>query len=215
MKKIIFSPRYRIIYADPPWKFLGWNNKSGKKSAAKHYECQDLEWIKNLPVKELADDDCILFLWVTYPTLEISFEVLKSWGFRYATCGFTWVKSTKNNKWHYGLGYWTRANPEICLICVKGHPKRIDKSIPNLVISQVREHSRKPDELRDLIVKLCGNLPRIELFARQKVDGWDCWGNEVKSDIELNSEVSNPKKPSWVSAKRFMINKSTGGKNGR
>lgn len=100
------NKKYKIIYADPPWKFIGWSiNKSGKKSPARHYECQDLDWIKNLPIKELADEDCILFLWVTYPTLEISFEVLKGWGFKYATCGFTWAKTTKNNKYHFGLGY--------------------------------------------------------------------------------------------------------------
>uniref|UniRef100_A0A6M3X7I5 Putative methyltransferase n=2 Tax=viral metagenome TaxID=1070528 RepID=A0A6M3X7I5_9ZZZZ len=172
--------KYNIILADPPWKFIGWSiNKSGKKSPANHYECQDLDWIKSLPINKLADKDCILFLWATYPTLEISFEVIKEWGFKYATCGFTWIKTTKNNKWHFGLGYWTRANPEICLIGVKGHPKRIDKSIPNLIVSRVMEHSKKPDEVRSRIVQLIGNLPRIELFAREQVDGWDALGNEV------------------------------------
>lgn len=174
------TKKYQIIYADPPWKFIKWNiNKSGHKSASQHYECQDLEWIMNLPIKNISDKNCILFLWTTYPCLEISFEVIKSWGFKYATCGFTWIKNSKNNKWHYGLGYWTRANPELCLIGVKGHPKRINKSIPNLIISKVREHSRKPDEIRNRIVQLCGNLPRIELFARQKTVGWDIWGNEM------------------------------------
>lgn len=178
--------KYQIIYADPPWKFIGWSvNKSGKKSPAQHYDCQDLDWIKKLPVNDLADENCVLFIWVTYPTLEISFDVLKSWGFKYATVGFTWAKTTKNNKYHFGLGYWTRANPEICLIATKGHPKRISKSVRNLVVSQVREHSRKPDEIRDMIIELCGDIPRIELFARQKTEGWDVWGNEVESDISL------------------------------
>lgn len=75
------------------------------------------------------------------------------------------------------------------MIATRGHPKRIDKSIPNLIVSQVREHSRKPDEIRDRIVKLCGDLPRIELFARQKVEGWDAWGNEVESDIILKEQI--------------------------
>lgn len=177
--------KYKIIYADPPWKFIGWSvNKSGKKSPSQHYEVQDLKWIKELPIKKLADKDCILFLWVTYPTLEISFDVLKAWGFNYSTLGFTWIKTTKNNKFHYGLGYWTRANPEICLIGTRGHPKRITKSISNLIVSKVREHSRKPDEVRKRIVQLMGDLPRIELFARQRFEGWDVWGNESPNEIQ-------------------------------
>ena len=174
------NKKYNIIYADPPWKFIGWNkNKSGKKSPSQHYECQDLEWIKNLPIQSISDDDCILFLWVTYPTLHISFDVIKSWGFDFSTVGFTWVKTTKNNKYFFGLGYSTRAKPEICLIARKGKPKRISKKVPNLIVDQIREHSRKPDCVRDRIVELCGDLPRIELFAREKTKGWDVWGNEV------------------------------------
>ena len=174
------NKKYQIIYADPPWKFIGWNvNKPGKKSPSQHYDCQDLEWIKNLPIQSIADDNCILFLWVTYPILEISFDVIKSWGFKYATVGFTWVKTTKNNKYFFGLGYWTRANPEICLIAKKGTIKRLSKKIPNLTVDQIREHSRKPDITRKNIIELVGDLPRIELFARQKTEGWDCWGNEV------------------------------------
>ena len=169
------NKKYNIIYADPPWKI--W--VGGKKSPSQHYECQDLDWIKNLPIQSISDDDCILFLWVTYPTLHTSFDVIKSWGFEFATVGFTWVKTTKNNKYFFGLGYWTRANPEICLIARKGKPKRISKKVPNLIVDQIREHSRKPDCVRNRIVELCGDLPRIELFARQKTDGWDYWGNEV------------------------------------
>jgi N6-adenosine-specific RNA methylase IME4 len=179
----VLNRKYKIIYADPPWEFVGWSkNKSGKKSPARHYKCQDLEWIKSLPISKIADKNCVLFLWVTYPTLQVSFEVIKSWGFKYATCGFTWIKSTKNGNWHYGLGYWTRANPELCLIATKGHPKRVDKSIPNLVISRVGEHSRKPAEVRYRILKLMGDLPRIELFAREKYLGWDAWGDEVPKE---------------------------------
>lgn len=178
--------KYKIIYADPPWKFIGWNvNQSGKHSPSQHYECQDLDWIKNLPINKLADEDCALFMWVTYPTLEVCFEVLKAWGFKYSTVGFTWAKLNKKGKgYFYGLGYWTRANPEICIIATKGHPKRINKSIPNLVVSKLREHSRKPDEVRENIVKLCGDLPRIELFARQRFEGWDVWGNEAPKDVQ-------------------------------
>ena len=143
------------------------------------------EAIYNLPVQDLSAKDCVLFLWATYPKLPEAIKTLQCWGFRYSSVAFTWIKTTKNDKWHFGLGYWTRANPEICLIATKGHPKRINKTIPNLIVSRVREHSRKPDEVREKICALLGDLPRIELFARESVKGWDCWGNEVKSDIEL------------------------------
>ena len=182
--------KYQIIYADPPWKFIGWSvNNSGRKAPSRHYVVQDLDWIKSLPIVSIADSNCVLFLWVTYPTLEVAFEVLKSWGFSYSTVAFTWVKSTVNNKWHFGLGYWTRANPEICLLASKGHPKRVGKGVPNLVISQVREHSRKPDEVRDRIVQLLGDLPRIELFAREETKGWDSIGYDLDGlDIRQSLE---------------------------
>ena len=177
--------KYNIIYADPAWRFIGWakhtkdGKKRGDKSPSNHYKVQSLDWIKNLPVNDLADKNCLLFMWATYPILEKSFEVIKSWGFEYSTVGFTWVKTTKNNKYFFGLGYYTRANPEICLIARKGKPKRISKKVPNLVVDQIREHSRKPDCVRDRIVELCGDLPRIELFARQRTEGWDSWGIEI------------------------------------
>jgi N6-adenosine-specific RNA methylase IME4 len=137
------------------------------------------EEIKNLPVKNIAADNAHLYMWVTNQYLLEAKEVIKAWGFKYSTVGFTWVKTTKNNKYFFGLGYWTRANPEICLIAKKGSIKRLSKKIPNLIVDQIREHSRKPDITRTNIVELCGDLPRIELFARQRVDGWDNWGNQV------------------------------------
>ena len=185
--------KYNIIYADPPWKFVGWNvNKSGKKSPSQHYECQDLDWIKNLSVKNIADKDCILFMWTTFPVLEKSFEVIKSWGFNYSTCGFVWVKTNKRTNVNqtsffptdsfdsfWGLGYWTRSNVELCLIAKKGSIKRQTRSIHQLIYEPVREHSRKPDCARDRIVELCGDLPRIELFARTRCKGWDSYGDEL------------------------------------
>ena len=114
-----------------------------------------------------------------------AFEVIKSWGFTYKTVAFTWVKTTVNNKYHFGGGNWTRTNPEQCLLATKGKIKRISASVRNLCASKIREHSKKPDEIRYRITELVGTLPRIELFARQKTEGWDVWGNEVKSDIEL------------------------------
>lgn len=170
--------KYKVIYADPPWSYNVWSGKG--KTAANHYDCMKKEDISNLPVGNLADKDCILFLWVTFPCLREGLEVMKEWGFEYKTCGFVWVKKNKkSDSWFWGLGYWTRANAEICLIGTKGKPDRKSRSVHQVVDSRIREHSRKPDEVRDRIVQLCGDVPRIELFARQSVDGWDCWGNEV------------------------------------
>ena len=174
------NKKYDIIYADPPWQVdAGWDKTYGKSQPLK-YPTMDLQEIKNLPVKDISSENCILFMWVTYPLLEKGLEVIKSWGFIYKTCGFCWVKKNKkSDSLFWGLGYWTRANQEICLLATKGKPKRFSKLVHQVVYEPIREHSRKPDCIRDRIVELCGDLPRIELFARQKIDGWDCWGNEV------------------------------------
>ena len=121
-----------------------------------------------------------MFVIVTEPFLKDCFDVIKSWGFNYKTCGFCWVKKTKNGKNHLGMGHYTRGNAELCLIGIKGKKMQFKtRSLSQIVESQIREHSRKPDEVRNKIVELCGDLPRIELFARQTCEGWDCWGNEV------------------------------------
>ena len=183
MKVDIFNTdkKYNIIYADPPWKFKYYSKKGEKeKSAQRHYSCMNLDDIKQLPIENLCEKDAILFLWVTFPFLEKCFEVIKAWGFEYKTCGFTWVKrNKKSDSFFWGCGHWTRANAELCLIATKGNPKRVCASVHQVCDARVREHSRKPDEVREGIVKLMGDLPRIELFARQYANGWDCWGNEV------------------------------------
>lgn len=174
--------KYNIIYADPPWMFNFANRNL--KNKAHLYQTMKPGDIIGLPIKEISDKDCVLFLWVMNSEIPLALEVIKSWGFKYKTVAFTWVK-TRKNKYHFGGGNWTRSNPELCLLATKGKPKRISASIRNLCISSLREHSRKPDEIRDSIIKLCGDLPRIELFARVKTPGWDVWGNEVESDIDL------------------------------
>jgi N6-adenosine-specific RNA methylase IME4 len=146
------------------------------------------EEICNMAVQPLCAPDCILFLWATYPMLPEAFKVIAAWGFAFKTVGFTWVKQSPSGRgFTFGLGYWTRANPEICLIATKGSPKRKRFDIPNLLLSPRREHSRKPDEARERIVALCGDLPRLELFARERPKGWKVWGNEVKCDVEIGS----------------------------
>ena len=140
-----------------------------------------------LPVRELADTDCTLFLWGTFPTLPDAFEVIKAWGFQYKTVAFCWVKrNSKSAGWFFGMGNWTRANAEICLLATKGNPKRMSADVrPQLIVTPREEHSKKPDETRDRIVRLMGDLPRVELFARQTAPGWEVWGNQVDSTITM------------------------------
>ena len=173
------NKKYKIIYADPPWDSNGQFTRDKNKGNLQHYPLMNIESIKNLPIRDISDEDCILFLWVVDTQLQDALDTIVSWGFTYKTVGFTWVKETKNKKDHFGVGMWTRKNPEMCLIATKGSPKRISASVRQLQRYSIREHSRKPDEIRDKIVELVGDIPRIELFARQKFEGWDCWGNEV------------------------------------
>ena len=170
---------YSIIYADPPWSYRD-KALAGNRGASCKYDVMSINDIKSLPVNNISEKDCVLFMWVTMPKLDECLGVIDSWGFVYKTCAFTWVKTNKKSGTPFmGMGSWTRANAELCLIATKGKPKRINASVRQIQTYPIREHSRKPDEIRDEIVKLCGDLPRIELFARQRHDGWDCWGNEV------------------------------------
>ena len=174
--------RYQIIYADPPW------NKGAvtrRKNKPPHYSLMSLEEIKILPIKRIVRENCILFLWVIDTQLFDGLEVISSWGFVYKTVGFTWIKKTKKDKDSFGMGSWTRKNPEMCLIATKGKPKRINAGVRQLQYHLIREHSQKPDEIKNEIIRLVGDLPRIELFAREKTEGWDVWSNEVESDIIL------------------------------
>ena len=180
--------KYNIIYADPPWKY---NSRANHKTrfrggAEGHYKLMSMEEIKALPIKELADENCVLFLWVTFPYLKEQIKLFDYWGFDYKTLGFSWIKlNKKNKKPFFGVGFYAKSNCEVCLMGIKGKMKPISNKVSSCVISERREHSRKPDEVREKIVELFGDIPRIELFARQKVDGWDTWGDEVECDIDL------------------------------
>lgn len=172
--------KYKIIYADPPWQYRVYSKKGQGRSAENHYHTMNIKDIMALPVDKIADKDCILFLWITFPCLKEGIEVMERWGFKYKTCGFNWVKrNKKKNTYFMGLGFWTRSNSEVCLIGTKGQPKRVSKSVPQICEARIMEHSRKPAEIRERIVELCGELPRIELFARDKVKGWDSLGDEM------------------------------------
>jgi N6-adenosine-specific RNA methylase IME4 len=170
---------YDVIYADPAWYFKTYSKKGIGRSPEQHYSCMSINDICNLPVDTISKPNCVLFLWAIDSMLPQAFKVIESWGFIYKTVAFTWAKKNKKSESFFtGLGYWTRANPEMCLLATRGKPKRISKSVRQLVIDIRREHSRKPDRIRDDIVELCGDVSRIELFARQRAKGWDSWGNE-------------------------------------
>ena len=178
--------KFNIIYADPPWTFKTYSAKGKiQTSAENHYQTQSLDWIKNLKVRSIAADDCVLFLWATMPCLPDALEVIKAWSFTYKTCGFTWIKKNKKaDSLFWGCGFWTRSNSEIRLIATKEKPQRLSRAVHQVVLSKIEGHSKKPDEVRDRIVKLCGDVPRVELFARQKIDGWSAWGDELNPTIE-------------------------------
>ncbi len=182
--------KYNIIYADPPWSF-NFRKRKGLSDIAKSrlYETMDDKRIIALPVSDIAADEAVLFLWIMNSKLPLALDVIKAWGFKYKTVAFIWVKTTINNKYCFGGGNWTRSNPELCLLATKGKPKRKSASVRELVVSKRREHSRKPDEIRDAIIELCGDLPRLELFAREKCKGWDVWGNEVHCDVDLSPKT--------------------------
>lgn len=122
------------------------------------------------------------------PKLNECFDVIKAWGFEYKTVAFTWVKRNKKSpSWFWGMGRWTRANGELCLMATKGKPKRISASVSQIIDTPIEAHSKKPDIVRTKIVELLGDLPRLELFAREKKEGWDVWGNEIENSIELST----------------------------
>lgn len=178
--------KYQIILADPPWAYRVWSKKGAGRCAESHYPTMTMEGIRSLPVKTLADKNCILFLWVTFPTIREAFTVIDAWGFQYKTVAFVWVKQNKkSDSLFWGMGYWTRANAEICLLATKGNPKRLSAAVHQIISAPVEQHSKKPDVVREKIVTLAGDIPRIELFARQVTPGWDVWGNEVPSSIRF------------------------------
>ncbi len=169
--------KYAAIYADPPW---GYRNKGTRGAASKHYSTMSIDDIKALPVGDIAADDCVLFLWATFPMLQEALDTIRAWGFTYKTIGFVWVKLNRlKDTLFWGMGNWTRSNVEICLLAVKGRPKRVSARVHSVIVSRVKKHSQKPTRARALIVELLGDVPRIELFARQRTDGWDAWGDEV------------------------------------
>lgn len=189
--------KYQIIYADPPWTYRKSGGiKSARGLAKTFYPTMELDDIKALPIADFADKNCYLFMWVTAPCLQDGLDVLKAWGFDFFTVAFTWIKGNTRNQesLFWGMGNATRANPEYVLLGRKGKLERLDKGVHSVVMTPVQRHSQKPAEVRTRIERLYGELPRVELFARQKIDGWDSWGNEVENSVELSPSQSTLKK---------------------
>lgn len=188
--------KYGAIVADPPWHFkartaLQVGNPTSRRDAERHYAVMGLDNICALPVRQLAAKDAHLFIWTTGPCLRQTFEVIEAWGFRYSAVAFTWVKLKRSHNptqlrvlptseadLHVGLGLTTRKNAEFCLLARRGNARREAKNVREIILSPVREHSRKPDEAYDRVQRYCAG-PYLELFSRQQRPGWDTWGNET------------------------------------
>lgn len=174
--------KYSVILADPPWSYYSWDKNTGPqgRTAAKHYSTMSVEEICALPVMDLANENCAMFLWAVWPDIFRAQEVIEAWGFRYATIAWVWAKLNPSSMgFHWGLGYYTRANTEPCLLAVRGSMPPAVKDVQALIVEPVREHSRKPESQYDKIERLYPDTDYIELFARRSRPGWDCWGNEA------------------------------------
>lgn len=181
--------KYGVIYCDPPWDYKGQkqhNGKGGKDTggAIKHYPTMTLKQLKKLPIQEICEDDCIMFMWATSPHLDQAIELMKAWGFKWATVGFVWDKVRVNP------GFYTMSQCELCLIGKRGKiPRpRGARNIRQYVQSKRTRHSAKPDEVRSRIEQMFPLQNKIELFARTINDGWDVWGNEVNSTINIQKK---------------------------
>lgn len=186
---------FKAIYADPPWRFATWNKATSIKrrasgtnvSASVHYETMPTDDISTLPVADLAAEDCCLFLWISWPMLPDALRLIEAWGFEYKTCAFDWMKAHARQLEFFrddtdalmGMGYWTRANTEPCLLATRGKPKRLNADVRQGIIEPRRQHSRKPDCVPSRIERLVDG-PYLELFARTSRPGWTVWGNQTE-----------------------------------
>lgn len=190
MKIDIFdtNKKYQIIYADPPWEYKESGGiKKSRGMAKQHYNTMEIGEICALPIHNLATENSVLLLWATFPRIREAMKVIEAWGFEYKTAAFVWVKQNrKSDRLFLGMGAYTRANAEICLLGISKKTKARQMvrrhDIHQIVVSPIEYHSKKPDVIREKIVQLFGDIPRIELFARQSVPGWDCWGLEAPDD---------------------------------
>lgn len=183
--------KYQLIYADPPWHFQTRSEKGEGRSAKQHYSVMSLADIAKMPVGEIATPDSVCLMWVIDPMIEQGYQIMRAWGFTPKTVGFYWVKKNmKSDGFFTGLGYYTRANPEQCILGTRGNGlPRKDKGVKRLIVSPVGRHSEKPEEAYTRIERLFGDVTRVELFARCRRLGWDAFGNQVEGSICLPAGV--------------------------
>lgn len=195
MFEALGAKKFAAIYADPPWQFNCWaDSDKAHGTANSHYSTMSPQEIQGLPIGDLAAKDCCLFLWICWPNLVESLEVIKAWGFTYKTCAFSWIKGDARQVDFFqeelvpymGLGYWTRANSEVCLLATKGKPSRLVADVRQAIVEPRRQHSRKPDCVYERIERLVSG-PYLELFARTTRPGWSSWGNQVGKFAEVTN----------------------------
>jgi len=176
------AERYSVIYADPPWHFSTYSAAGRGRTADAWYDCMSFEDIKAIPISSISAKDCVLLLWVPDSHLRAAFGIIDAWGFSYKTVGFYWVKTNRTDADSYfmGLGFWTRTNPEQCLLATRGHPRRTSAAVRKLIVAPRRAHSQKPEEAYERIEALLPG-PYIELFARSRREGWAAWDDETES----------------------------------
>ena len=177
------NKKYNIIYADPPWSFN--SKKSGgsmRSGALNQYPTMSIKDLKDMPVADIADDNCILIMWWVGSQPQEAIDLCKAWGFRLTNMnGFVWNKLTIKGKPFFGMGHYTRAGSESALIGIKGKTSDniVNRAVRAVRTARIGRHSEKPSAFRNDIVQMVGDKPRIELFARERAEGWDCSGNEV------------------------------------
>ena len=205
------NKKYGVIYADPPWRFKNFSDKGEGRNAISHYDCMTIDEICAMPIGDFAAEDCVLLLWAVDPLLPQAFKVIESWGFTFKTVGFYWAKLNKNlstgerseRDFFCGLGYWTRANVEQCLLATRGSPDRLARDVRRLIVEPRREHSRKPDSVFKRIERLVAG-PYLELFGRETRPGWDSLGDQVNL-FDKGSVVTRRLPSNRVKASQFQL----------
>ncbi len=167
--------KYAVIYADPPWQYTSGDQHSTEEQdtvLGDHYPSMSIGQLCDLPVKQMAATDAVLFMWVTSPTLEEAFQVINAWGFDYKA-SMVWDKVSHN------VGNYVSVRHEMLLICKRGQPPKVPKLVDSVYEEERTVHSRKPAYFHELIDELYPSGRRIELFAREEREGWEAYGNEV------------------------------------
>ena len=194
--KMCEGKKYNVIYTDPAWRFSQGINRrkdirekfgTNEELSIQYPTMSDKEIIE-LNVADYADDNCVLFVWTTDAHLEVAIKAINNWGFKYKTVAFTW------NKKRGFMGKWTVKQCEICLLATKGTAHKLLKSFKekSYLEENKTEHSKKPNEFRKRIERMFGDVPKLEMFARTRAEGWDAWGNETdKFEEEKGREIFN------------------------